>query len=405
MNLQANRQIPFDDAEQIGPPLAVAGLFAGVGGIELGLKQAGHRSVMLCEIDESAAAVLSARFPGVPVHRDVTELDELPAETELVTAGFPCQDLSQAGRTKGIRGAKSGLVGEVFRLLRDRRPPWLLIENVPFMLHLARGEALGVIIAALDELGYRWAYRVVDSRAFGLPQRRRRVFLLASRVGDPRDVLYVDNQPAPSWPDKDGWTEAACGFYWTEGTRGLGWAYDAIPTLKGGSTVGVPSAPAIVLPRGRHPFRVGMPDIRDAERLQGFDPDWTKPAEAVGRASLRWKLVGNAVSVNAARWLGERLRCPGTYDGTSDEPLARGRTWPGAAYDVGGGPMVPTGLSEFPRFDEGRPLAEFLSHPIRPLSERAARGFHKRASDSTLNMPEGFLELIEEHIAALDARG
>ena len=405
MNCETNLQLPFAPGDQLMPPLRVAGLFAGVGGIELGLKQAGHRSEMLCEIDESAVAVLRARFHGATVHRDVTQLAHLPAGTELVTAGFPCQDLSQAGRTTGIRGAKSGLVGEVFRLLRDYQPPWLFIENVPFMLQLARGEALGVIIAALNELGYRWSYRVVDSRAFGLPQRRRRVFLLASRVADPRDVLLVDNEPAPCWPGKDAWTEAACGFYWTEGTRGLGWAYDAIPTLKGGSTVGVPSAPAIVLPRGRHPFRVGMPDIRDAERLQGFEPDWTKPAEAVARASLRWKLVGNAVSVNAARWLGERLRKPGSYDERADKPLVRGKAWPGAAYDVGAGPTVPAGLTEFPRVDEGRSLAEFLAHPIRPLSARAARGFHKRATSSSLRMPEGFLELIEQHIEAMSASG
>src|SRR5215468_453878 len=117
--------------------LRVAGLFAGVGGIELGLHRAGHTSELLCEIDEGARAVLAARFPGVDLHGDVRELRDLPP-IDLVAAGFPCQDLSQAGRTAGISGANSGLVGEVFRLLDGMKggPRWLLLENVPNMLKL-----------------------------------------------------------------------------------------------------------------------------------------------------------------------------------------------------------------------------------------------------------------------------
>ena len=95
----------------------------------------------------------------------------------------------------------------------------------------------------------------------------------------------------------------ACGFYWTEGIRGLGWAVDAVPTLKGGSTIGIPSPPAMVFPLGL----VGKPDVRDAERMQGFVADWTQPAESVVRAGHRWHLVGNAVTVDVATWIGERL--------------------------------------------------------------------------------------------------
>ncbi|MFG3703022.1 DNA cytosine methyltransferase, partial [Micromonospora sp. NPDC047620] len=158
----------------------MVGLFAGIGGLELGLSAHGWRTELLCEIDPGARAVLSARFPEVETHADVTRLRGLPAGTELVAAGFPCQDLSQAGRTAGITGERSGLVDEVFRLVRRKRGPrWLLIENVPFMLQLGRGQAMRHITAALEELGYTWAYRVVDARAFGLPQRRQRVLMLA----------------------------------------------------------------------------------------------------------------------------------------------------------------------------------------------------------------------------------
>src|ERR1700730_8584435 len=174
----------------------IVGLFAGIGGLERGLHRAGHRTLLLCENDPGATAVLRAKFPGVKYHDDVTTLDALPSSTTLVVAGFPCQDLSQAGQTAGIHGTRSGLVGEVFRLVRQARTPWLLLENVPFMLQLNRGGAMDHITGALESLGYRWAYRVVDSRAFGRPQRRRRGYLLASLTGDPRNVLFADEAGA-----------------------------------------------------------------------------------------------------------------------------------------------------------------------------------------------------------------
>ena len=227
----------------------MVGLFAGIGGLELGLAEHGWRSELLCEIDPGAQAVLAARFRGVALHADVTTLRALPPGTELVAAGFPCQDLSQAGRTAGIRGARSGLVDEVFRLVKRKRGPrWLLIENVPFMLQLGQGAAMRHITDALAALGYTWAYRLVDARAFGLPQRRQRVLMLASRTEDPRTVLFGDD--AARAPRCRPFLHP-CGFYWTEGIRGLGWAVNAVPTLKGGSTIGIASPPAVRLPSGR----------------------------------------------------------------------------------------------------------------------------------------------------------
>jgi DNA (cytosine-5)-methyltransferase 1 len=384
-----------------GTPQVVAGLFAGIGGIELGLSRSGHRTSMLCEIDEAACAVLDDRFPEIPKHGDVTTLARLPEATTMLTAGFPCQDLSQAGKTKGIRGARSGLVGEVFRLLEAQRLPWVMIENVPFMLQLAKGEALEVIVAALEHLGYRWAYRVVDSRAFGLPQRRRRVYMLASQTEDPRTILYADEAGEQPDPPKEEWHGTACGFYWTEGLRGLGWAHDAVPTLKGGSTVGIPSSPAIVLPDGR----VVTPDIRDAERMQGFDSDWTEAAENVKKKGFRWKLVGNAVSVDAAAWVGRRLVTPGSYDDSNDGPLVKKNSWPIAAYNVDGERMMPASLSEWPLALHREPLAEFLRFDPNPLSVRAARGFHSRAMRAKLRFPPGFLDAVESHIEAQEREG
>src|SRR5947209_14620515 len=145
------------------------------------------------------------------------------------------------------------------------------------MLQLDRGRAMSWLTNQLDNRGYTWAYRVVDSRAFGLPQRRQRVLLLASRTRDPRSPLLAQDDGEPTVPDRTG---LACGFYWTEGTRGLGWAVDAVPTLKGGSGLGIASPPAIWR---AGTGRIVTPDVRDAERLQGLPPGWTEPGDGDDR--------------------------------------------------------------------------------------------------------------------------
>jgi DNA (cytosine-5)-methyltransferase 1 len=306
--------------------------------------------------------------------------------------------LSQAGKTLGIAGARSGLVGEVFRLLEKHRTPWVLLENVPFMLQLGRGEAMNVITTGFEAIGYRWAYRVVDARAFGLPQRRRRVYFVASRVGDPREVLFADEAGDVEEPTLNG-HRVACGFYWTEGVRGLGWAVDAVPTLKGGSTIGIPSAPAILLPDGD----VVTPDIRDAERLQGFPRDWTKPAERVVKKGARWKLVGNAVSVPAAAWVGSRLARPGAVLYFATAPLGASTRWPTAAWNVGDG-RTAVCASEWPRRRRYASLESFLRYAPAPLSAKATAGFLKRTDTAKLRFPPGFIEALRLHLRRMTDR-
>ncbi len=383
--------------------LPAAGLFAGIGGLELGLRAAGHPCSLLCEIDDGARAVLRARFADTPLHDDIRTLRSLPRETRLVAAGFPCQDLSQAGQTRGISGARSGLVGEIFRLLRARPVPWVVLENVPFMLQLARGEALRVVLGQLEALGYSWAYRVVDARAFGLPQRRERVYIVASLEEDPRRVLFADEAPAdPVERAPSGRSSRvrrpACGFYWTEGIRGLGWAVDCVPTLKGGSSVGVPSPPAIWMEDGA----IVTPHLRDAERMQGFAPDWTLPAEQVVRSGHRWKLVGNAVSVPVATWLGGRLAAPAEPILVDAEPIADGARWPRAAWNVGAGRYA-NGLSVWPRREPAQSLASFLRDDPKPLSQRATAGFLERTARSSLEFPAGFLDAMRDHLLRMQS--
>ncbi len=356
-----------DQASSSSPVLTVAGLFAGIGGIELGLHACGHETRLLCEIDASAQAVLRSQFREVELVADVRAIDRLPA-VDLVSAGFPCQDLSQAGMTSGIAGSQSGLVGEVFRLIANEKqsPRWLLLENVPFMLQLDGGRAMQFLVDSLEALGFTWAYRVVDARAFGLPQRRQRVLLLASRSEDPRRILFGDDAGEPEPADE---SNVGCGFYWTEGKRGLGWAIDAVPTLKGGSGLGIPSPPAIRMPDG---FGMQLPHICDAERLQGFPTDWTLPG-AIDRprgVGARWKMVGNAVNVRVA-WgrVGERHA---------------------------------VAVSMWPVQAPYTHLLEFLEHDTRPLSRRATAGFLSRAQSSSLHFPLGFIDDVESHLNTME---
>jgi DNA (cytosine-5)-methyltransferase 1 len=373
----------------------VAGLFAGIGGLEAGLGAAGHEAVLFCEIWDPARAVLGARFSHVPCARDVATLDALPDDVDLLTGGFPCQDLSQAGLTRGIDGARSGLVGHVFRLLDQRPVPWVVLENVSFMLQLDKGRGMRTLVEAFEARGYRWAYRIVNSLAF-VPQRRERVLFVATNTdADPADVLLVDEVLPPE--RSTALDTHAHGFYWTEGVRGLGWGPDCVPTLKNGSTVGIASPPAILLPDGD----LITPDIRDAERLQGFPADWTAPAAEVGRASLRWSLVGNAVTAPVAEWLGRRLVDHGSYDPARDRALPTDGRWPRAARFDG---KVRRGveITAFPTWRKRDGLAEFLQHPGKPLSARATRGFLSRTEKSSLRFVPGFKERLRAHLARME---
>lgn len=375
--------------------MRVAGLFAGVGGFELGLSLAGHETSLLCEIWDPARAVLRMAMPLVPCANDVRELRSLPEEVDLLVGGFPCQDLSQAGMTAGISGARSGLVGEVFRLLDTRPVPCVVLENVSFMLQLQKGRGMRTLIEAFEQRGYRWAYRVVNSLGF-LPQRRERVLFVATKNEiDPASVILTD-EAAPELLETD-LNRRAHGFYWTEGIRGLGWACEAIPTLKNGSTVGIASPPAILLPTGE----VITPDIRDAERFQGFPVDWTKPAEQVARASVRWSLVGNAVSVPVAQWLGERLAMPKSYERQRDSILPASGRWPKAArFD--GKTRHAVEISAYPLWKPRPTLASFLQFDGKPLSARATRGFLSRTERAKLRFADGFQDRIRNHLYRME---
>lgn len=380
--------------------MRIAGLFAGIGGIELGFHQAlgaAASTELLCEWWAPAQQVLGRRFPGVELHPDVRELRDLPRGLDVLAAGFPCTDLSQAGRTAGIAGQQSGLVSHVFEALRlldasSGTLPWLMVENVPNMLALDKGRAMAYLVEEIEALGYRWAYRVVDTRFTGLPQRRRRVILLASRTEDPRAVLFADDAgPRP----EDELKTDAYGFYWTEGKGGLGWAQDAVPTLKGGSTIGIPSSPAVWVPEAHLDRRFVTLEVEDAEALQGFDRGWTEAGDMTRKRGTRFKLVGNAVTTRVARWVASSMTQPGGMTADSARWTPAG-AWPTAAWGEAGA-VHRVEVSEFPEHAPYEHLSELVHLPTAPpLSDRALNGFRNRLLRGNLGRHPGFRDDIDQ---------
>lgn len=260
------------------------------------------------------------------------------------------------------------------------------------MLQLDGGNAMRAIIDEFERRKYRWAYRVVDSFGFALPQRRERVYFVASHAVDPAAVLLSDDRPLPR--PRTALGQLAHGFYWTEGLGGLGWAVDAVPTLKNGSTIGIPSPPAVLMPDGR----LIKPGIRDGERLQGFEADWTAPAESVARRSLRWSLVGSAVSVPVAEWVGRMLAAPGTYDSGRDWQFpTTGKAPRSARFD--GRKRFAAQIGSDPIGLRPPPLTDFLTdtEDQQLLSLKATLGFLGRKRRAKLRFEPGFIASVESH--------
>lgn len=373
--------------------LRIVSLFSGIGGLDLGLSRAGHQVVEMCESWEPARTVLNAKFPGIPIADDVRTY--APAvEYDLLTAGFPCVDISHAGKQTGIFGPQSGLVEHVFRIVAETAPAWIVLENVPNLLRLQKGAGIAHIIDRLTGLGYAWAYRVIDSRSSGVAQRRNRVIVLASRVANPADYLLAAEGSVPAAADSE-----PSGFYWTEGRRGIGLVHGAVPTLKGGSTVGAPSAPAIwdrAAPLGK---RFVLPTVEDGEELQGFTRGWTAAADV----KSRWKLVGNAVTVGVAEWLGEALAVPAEpWAPPRSEALTRSKPWPESAWGTTTESWRAT-ATRFPTSTNIRPLSAVVDAAARaPLSHRATAGFLSRVNASGIVITQTFRDDLESHLAAME---
>jgi DNA (cytosine-5)-methyltransferase 1 len=182
-------------------------LFAGVGGFDLGMEQAGHECVAQVEWDKNAAGVLKHRWPSVPLFCDVSKVsaDDLP-DADFITYGFPCQDLSVAGKREGLDGKRSGLFYEATRLIRELRSRgcglrFAVAENVGGLFSADDGLALARCIRELLDCGAcETGWRLLDSQYFGVAQRRKRVFIISDFGGESVDEILAITESLPGHP-------------------------------------------------------------------------------------------------------------------------------------------------------------------------------------------------------------
>ena len=174
-------------------------LFAGVGGFDLAMQRQGVRVVASVEIDKNCNQVLANHFPEATQFNDITTVkgeDLINAgftpSAGIITGGFPCQDVSVAGRRAGLAGARSGLFWEAARIVEETQSEYFILENVPGLLSSNKGADFGVVIGTMADLGYSIGWRVLDAQYFGVPQRRKRVFIVGRRAtsGGVAEILF-----------------------------------------------------------------------------------------------------------------------------------------------------------------------------------------------------------------------
>lgn len=167
-------------------------LFSGIGGFDLALERAGMTCAWQCENDPKASAILKRHWPNVENVGDVHDVRRGRVEpVDLICGGFPCQDLSIAGKRAGLAGKRSGLWYEFARVIDEFEPGWVIAENVPGLLSSDEGKDFAIIIQWLAKRGYGVAWRVLDAQYFGLAQRRRRVFIVGHLgSGSAAEVLF-----------------------------------------------------------------------------------------------------------------------------------------------------------------------------------------------------------------------
>ena len=167
--------------------MTVGSLFSGVGGLDLGLEWAGFETKWFCEIEQFPQQVLKNHWPGVPVYDDVKKIKaDAVVPVDVIAGGFPCQDISWAGVGRGINydlseqeGTRSGLWWEMWRVIRDLRPRYVIAENVPALTH--RG--LDIVLGSLAQIGYDAEWQTISAASVGAPHIRERVFIVAYPCG------------------------------------------------------------------------------------------------------------------------------------------------------------------------------------------------------------------------------
>ncbi|MBE9181469.1 DNA cytosine methyltransferase [Oculatella sp. LEGE 06141] len=290
--------------------ISSASFFTGIGGFDLGFERAGIESAFQCEIDEFCGSVLDWHWPNLKRFNDIRDVDSssIP-ETQIWSGGFPCQDVSVArgwlGR-EGLKGQNSGLFYPFANLIRERLPKVVVMENVTGLLNSHNGQDFAILLHTLEKLGYGVAWRTLNTRYFGAPQSRPRVFICAwaNSTSSAYHVLFEGGQSyLPEKPRLGFLRESRCDV---TGARVPEIAFCLAATS--GRHTGTDWSRSYV----SYESEVRRLTPRECERIQGFPTNWTLPnedypLEGVDLDSRRYKATGNAVSVPVVQWIGERI--------------------------------------------------------------------------------------------------
>jgi len=312
-----------------------ASLFSGIGGFDLGFDLAGMECVLQAESDQNCLNILLRQWPDVKKVNDVKKVKRVSAD--VICGGFPCQDVSVAGKRAGLAGKRSGLWFEFHRIIERNLPRWVVVENVPGLLSSNEGRDFATLLRGLVECGYGVSWRILDAQYFGLAQRRRRVFIVGSLgSGRSAQVLFESESmsgDSPSSRETGQETPAVSGTLPASGSGtsrpgGQGAELDFYVPLA--NTLGShhghndPSNGDTLLAWNwqsggdvRHDFddkpmlqssqvpAVGVRRLTptECERLQGFPDGFTDGQSD----SVRYRHLGNAVAVPCAEWVARRI--------------------------------------------------------------------------------------------------
>ena len=362
---------------------AYLSLFSGIGGLE-------HPRVsplLFCEQDSACQQVLRLTHPAVPIYDDVRLL-QAPPLADIVVGGWPCQDISSAGTLGGINGQRSGLFFEMLRAATIANAHTLVGENVPNLLTMNDGKDFHTVISTLADAGYRFVgWRVLNARHFGLPQQRRRLFIVASRHRERAESLHA---PLPRFENKPAERDTY-GFYWTGGKRSICFSRGFIPALKIGATDNKGRAPVAILVENQ----IRKLSAHECLRLQGFD-DLNHFHPNLAESTLL-RMAGNAVPRPMGHFVLEAITDISGSDGVRE----------------GFGLITEAGL-----YDDGMfwaikhadaPLAENLSDFLdcsgaESLSSQAAAGLLVRSIRAQQPMPLQLFDLLFELASKRDGR-
>ena len=208
-------------------PLTVGSTFTGIGGADLGFEAAGFKIAWQCELDAWKRSVLAAHWPSIPIYEDVCDLGitdwrDNPEPVDVMIGGFPCQDLSIAGKRKGFSGERSVLAFEFLRVAEYLKPRWLVLENVPGLLSSNKGLDFQRLLSEVVACGYGVGWRCLDARYFGVPQRRRRIFIVARRAEAGVDPRTASGLALRALCESGSGDTAPCIPPWQEAPRTVG---------------------------------------------------------------------------------------------------------------------------------------------------------------------------------------